>query len=276
MTDPRARPPRPSAGEPALTIGNIFGHGFGATEVARMEGFGFSIRPEVSHYAGAQALRFIDFDRGPPLELIEVTDAREYAAFVPEGMTAYSPGISLLLPQDSGKRLAEYEAEFAGFHPYRLHVNYDGSQDHGKPGWTYVNFAIPVAPRTFVWLTHLDEPRPPRPRSAPHANGVQRILGLVFDLEAGELETLSRLAGARPREGGTDIDGVAIWSRASLEDVPPSRGKDFPLSAIVLGTPEIGQVEGRAKGAERTTFRSRPAIHLATNPRSWDLIVVSG
>lgn len=257
-----------------LTIGNIYGHGFGAAEVARVEDCGFSIRPERSHYAGAQTMRFIDFDRGPPLELIEVTDAREYAAFVPKGMTAYSPGMSLVVPHSSGRRLADYEADFAGLHPYRLHVNYDGSQDEGKPGWTYVNFGIPVVPRTFVWLAHLDEPRPARSRSAPHPNGLLRILGLVFDLESRELETLSRLAGAERKDAGLDIASVAIWSRESLDDVPPIGGKDFPLSTVVLGARDFGEVERHVKEGERSSFRSRPAIRIRTNPQSWDLLIV--
>ena len=51
-----------------------------------MERAGFSIRPQVSMYAGAQVCRFIDFEEEPCLESIEVANHKEYTDIVAEGM----------------------------------------------------------------------------------------------------------------------------------------------------------------------------------------------
>ncbi len=184
-----------------LRIGNVYGHGFDGTALSRLETLGFAVRPEVSHYAGSQVLRFIDFERGPPLELIEVANEKEYRDFVPKGMVPYCPGISLVLSQGPKRGLADFQEGFADLRPYPLHMNYDGTADPGKTGWNYLNFAVPVVRDTFIWLTQLDDPRPPRPPPAPHPNGARGVLGLVFDLSARQLGTLSMLVGARPVHG---------------------------------------------------------------------------
>src|SRR3990172_13176093 len=134
-----------------IAISNIYGHSFGARQLSQLETLGFTMRPQVSRYAGAQLCRFIDFERGPCLELIEVEDDQAYRDFLPDGMHAYCPGISLALPQAG--RLGDYEHEFRHLRPYRLHVNYDGSSGSPGPGWHYLNFAVPVVENTFIWLT---------------------------------------------------------------------------------------------------------------------------
>ena len=152
-------------------IGNVYGHGFGSCDASRLEALGFRIRPEVSKYMGAQVCRFIDFERGPCLELIQVEDDQAYLDFLPEGMVAYCPGISLTVSGTGAFK--DYEREFRHLRPYTLHVNYDGSSGPAGPGWTYLNFGVPSC----------------------------------FALDAGGLKELSHLARAEVAGGGPERAG---------------------------------------------------------------------
>ena len=118
-----------------LAISNIFGHDFDSHQLSRLETLGFRIRPQVSTYMGSQLCRFVDFEKGPCLEFIEVEDDKAYLDFVPDGMTPYCPGISLALFQESETTIGDYERELHHLLPYTLHVSYDGSADPARPGW---------------------------------------------------------------------------------------------------------------------------------------------
>ncbi len=257
-----------------IEIANVFGHGFDSASMASLEGLGFAIRPGTSHFAGAQAMRFIDFERGPSLELIEVTDPKAYAAFVPEGMAPYCPGINLLVRGEAESRLVAFAEAFAELRPYRLHVNYDGSSEAGKPGWNYLNFGIPVLQDTFVWLTTLDEPHPSPAKVTAHPNGAAEVRGLWLDVQADALEPLSRLVGGDVRDGALDVGGVKLWSRESKLEVSEVSAKRFPLALVVLETNKLQKREEGAEGIEKTLFNSQPATHVRTNPLSWDLVLV--
>jgi hypothetical protein len=256
-----------------LEIGNVYGHGFGPARVAAIERAGFTVRPAVSHYAGSQICRFLDFEDGPALELIEVADEKAYLDFVPKGMKPYAPGISLVVPDHAERELTDFEGRYKEWGPYSLHVNYDGSNDPGKPGWNYLNFERSVIRDTFLWLTRLDEPRP-HPHFVPrHPNGAQTVVGLVFDLSEQGLERLSRLAEAKLVHGALDINGVKVYSTDTLDVLPRLGAKTFPLHAVVVRTESLEYFPREFKEAEVVSFRSRPAIRLPTNDLSWDLLI---
>jgi hypothetical protein len=209
-----------------LSVSNIYGHGYDAGELARLDELGFDLRPETLRYPGSQVCSFLDFARGPALELIEVLDDREYRAFVPHGMEPYCPGISLLAADELGA----LEREFRAFDPYRLHVG----------EFTYLNFATPLVPGTFVWFSVFQGSRPAARGSVTHRNGVTGVTGLVFDLPTSDLRPLAAL-------------DVRVWGREKAAELPAT-DKDFPLVAVVL--------EGT--GTDRT---------MRMNPRSWDLVL---
>ncbi len=257
-----------------IEIGNIFGHGFEEHDVARLERLGFAIRPGFQRFAGAQVVRFIDFARGPSLELERVVDAKAYAGFVPEGMVPYCPGVNLVLTSDSPASLEDYARTFSERHPYRLHVNYDGSSDGDKPGWNYLNFGVPLVRDTFIWLTTHDDPRPARPMAVVHANRVLGVRGLWFNLGTDALESLAALVGGTVTDGTLEIAGVQLWSREARPEIPDLSGKRFPLALLVLETDDVKPSEPGAEGTEKTRFESRPALRVRTNPLSWDLLLV--
>jgi hypothetical protein len=255
-------------------IGNIYGHGFDNAQVALIERAGFSFRPKVSMYAGAQACRFIDFEKGPCLELIEVLNQNEYLDFVPEGMKPYCPGIAIVLPGDAEPSLDTFARQFTRLHPYLLHVNYDGTSGSGRPGWNYLNFGTPVVPGIFIWLTVMDEPRPPRAPIPSHANGVTGIIGFVLDMESESLKDLSELLGEDTADGALDIGGVKVWSKSATEDLPKRDEKQFPLQAVVLESRSLERTRMRIEDAAVIPFMSKRALRIATNRLSWDLLVV--
>jgi hypothetical protein len=256
-----------------LEIRNIYGHGFGHAKVAELERAGFTVRPEISHYAGTQICRFLDFEEGPALELIEVADEKAYLDFVPKGMKPFAPGINLVVPDYAERELSDFDRKYKEWGPYSLHVNYDGSNDPGKPGWNYLNFERPVIRDTFLWLTRLDEPRPRRAFLPHHPNGVQGVMGLLFGMDEDALERLSRLAEAELVDGALEINGVRIWSQDALDVPLRFRDKTFPLFAVVLKAESLDGFPQDPKEIEIVSFQSRPAIRIRTNDLSWDILI---
>ncbi len=256
-----------------LEIGNVYGHGFDPAKVAEIERAGFTVRPQVSHYAGSQVCRFVDFEDGPSLELIEVADAKAYLDFVPLGMKPYAPGVSVLVPDYAERELADFQRKYEEWGPYTLHANYDGSDDPSKPGWDYLNFELPVIRDTFLFLTRLDEPQPHRPLAPLHPNGTQAVVGLVFDLPEESLRRLARLAETKLVQGAVDINGVKVYSREALDVMPRLGEKAFPLCAVVVRTEDLEYFAHEFGEAEVVSFRSRPAVRIRTNDLSWDLLL---
>ena len=255
-----------------ISIGNVYGHGFDAFKVSEMERRGFHLRPGTGRYEGAQALRFVDFEHGPALELVEVTNPEAYARFVPAGMTPYCPGISLVVPSDSTQDLDGFAKMLQALRPYRLHANYDGTSDPGRPGWNYLNFGVPLVRDTFIWLTSLDEPRPARPAVADHANGVTRIRGICLDVEAKSLGRVATLVGHKVVDGALRVGDTHLWSRGALRGAA-FEDKRFPLVAVVLEAQDLGNPALRSQGAVEARFLGEPAIRLRTHPLSWELWV---
>jgi len=256
-----------------LPISNIFGHGYGSSHFSKIEQLGFVFRPEVSFFDGAQSCHFIDFEFGPSLELIEVTDEEAYIEFVPEGMIPYCPGISLLLPRGSSRSLGDFANGFAYLQPYSLHYNYDGTQDPRKPGWNYLNFRSPIVQDTFIWLTEPDEPRPIKSVAPSHPNSVQGVLGLVFDLKVGALEVLSKLTSVELHEEGLELGGVSVWTRGNVGGVVNPQEKRFPLVAVVLEAKSLDYFERFSDLTRNVPFQSNPGVLVNTNYLSWDLII---
>ena len=253
-----------------LSVGSLYAHGFDQGQLDRIRGFGFSLRPQTSVYSGSQLCTFIDFPSGPALELIEVTDASDYASFVPAGMAPYCPGISLLVADGSPAALAAYESAFADHEPYRLRMPYQEGREPGAPGWHYLNFGRPVVPGTFLWLTAFDQPKPAPVRVIRHANGVLGVVGLVLDLRPEELGGLARLAGQSVGEGGVQIGEVTISATGGSGE--PRR---FPMRAVVLRAEDLDRFRAHAPTAEETRWGGHPALRVGTNPLAWDLLVTA-
>jgi hypothetical protein len=224
---------------------------------------------------GSQLCRFVDFEKGPCLEFIEAEDDKAYLDFVPDGMTPYCPGISLALFQESETTIGDYEREFHHLLPYTLHVSYDGSADPARPGWNYLNFAIPVVADTFIWLTEYDEPRPVKEYVISHPNTVKGIVGIVFDLDVENLQQLAQLVKGDITEGSFKIDKLKVWSKNTIDDFPNVCDKAFPLTAITLKAENLDYFAAPVEGVREVSFMSRPAMHIETNRLSWDLLVIT-
>jgi len=258
-----------------LTITNIYGHGFDQGQVSKLEELGFVIRPEVSCYPGSQICRFLDFEKGPSLELIEVKDEDQYLDFVPKGMKPYCPGISCALSKASEKSIVNFERRFHHLEPYALHVNYDSTTDMRRLEWNYLNFAIPIVKDTFIWLTEYEEPQPEIKHETAHPNGVEGLLGFVFDLKPRDVLGFERLAERDFEEGVSEIGGLHVWLRTAIHDFPEVGEKTFPLIAVVLQTGNLDSFAGVMRGVREISFLSRPAMRIETNRQSWDILITT-
>lgn len=258
-----------------VEIGNIYGHGFNDQQIEKLRLVGFRFRPQVSRFAGSQVLRFIDFPEGPSLEFIDIEDERDYLEFLPKGMVPYCPGINLVLPESAPPGLKDFQSKLKDWGPYSLHVNYDGSDDPGKPGWNYLNFEVPVVRDTFIWLTEPEEPKPSRKLVANHPNKTNCVTGLVFDMEEEELLDLSRLVEAEMVEGVFEIDGVRIFFRDAFECSKKIANKKFPLIAVVVKAESLNKIRAIDNVVEEIHCVSKPSLYIPTNEHSWDLIVTT-
>jgi hypothetical protein len=253
-----------------LSVGSLYGHGFDDAQRGALQNAGFSLRPQASTYAGSQLCHFIDFPIGPALEVIEVTDRSDYASFVPAGMTPYCPGISLVVAGGSPAELDRYERDLASYEPYRLQVPYQEGAGPGAPGWHYLNFARPLLPGTFIWLTAFDQPKPASARATRHATGVHRVVGLLFDLPPRNLDSLSELAGTSMTDGVLRIGDLTLAATGHAS--PPGR---FPLRAVVLQAGDLDTARAHAPNARETHVAGRPALQIDTNPLAWDLLITT-
>ena len=258
-----------------LRIANIYGHGGSQSQMTRLEKLGLRIRPLVSSYPGSQMCRFIDFEKGPSIEMIEIEDEQEYLDFVPKGMKPYCPGISCSLSNASEKSIVDFERGFSHLKPYALHANYDGTTDEQKPGWNYLNFGIPIVRDTFIWLTEYEEPRPEIKHETAHPNGVQGLLGFVFDLKPRDVLEFERLAERNFQEGVIEVGGLHVWLRSAINNFPEVGEKTFPLIAVVLQTESLDSFAGVMKGVREISFLSRSAIQIETNKQSWDILMTA-
>jgi hypothetical protein len=258
-----------------LKINNIYGHGFDDQQIEQLQLLGFKFRPQVSRFAGSQVLHFIDFTELPSLEFIEVKDEHDYLAFLPKGMVPHCPGINLVLSKRATTGVKRFRDKYKDWEPYPLHVNYDGSDDPGKPGWNYLNFEVPVVRDAFIWLTEPEEPEPSRNLVTDHPNKVNCVAGLVFDVEAEELLDLSRLVEAEMVEGVFEIDGVKIFSREAFECSKKITSKKFPLIAVVVKAESLKYIHALDEVVEEIACFSKPCLYSPTNELSWDLIVTT-
>jgi hypothetical protein len=257
-----------------LRIGSVYGHGFDDDQHARLEALGFAFRPEISRFPGAQLCTFLDFASGPALELIEVEDERAYLDFALPGMQPFCPGISLVAASGAGVTSGDLRHELRDLDPYDLHVAYDGSDDPAAPGWSYLNLSRPLVPGTFTWFTELDEPRPERPPPPVHPNGVERVVGLAFDLPAARLGRLAEVSQAEWTGGALSVDCVEILLADAVSEHRWAHVKSFPLTAVVLDAPTIDAFLG-APGVLEVDLGSERAALVETNPSCWDLVIRS-
>lgn len=256
-----------------LVIGNIYGHGFGRDEAAAIERAGFAVRAQPSRRAGGTVSRFVDFEEGPALELVEVDNPRAYLDAVPDGMMPYAPGVSLIVPSWAERDLSDFARRHAVFRPYPTHAAYDGSGDTSSPGWNHLNFATPLIPGVFAWLTQLDDPQPRKPAAPRHPNGAVGVRGIIVEGKAGCLRNLARVAEVEVMNDSVTIEGVTLWPSASLEDVPRISGKAFPLLAVVIDLPDLNSVPRDVREGHTTSFDARPAVRIPTNDLAWDLVL---
>jgi hypothetical protein len=257
-----------------LSISNFYAHGYDPTQVEALRRLGFKFRQPTSTFAGSQILYFVDFTRGPALEFIQVEDEGEYQDFLPEGMVAYCPGISLLLPEDSEKSLRDFQVSMQEWEPNIKYVNDEGGDDPVKPGWSYLNFAEPIIRDTFIYLSSRIGLKHDQTVITDHPNRVTGVTDMIFDLDDTDLAKLAKLTQTELAEGVIEVEGVRIGSRRIWKGSIDLPQKQFPLAAIVLQAGNLDTFLGQ-EGVNLIDFHGKPAAHIQMNELSWDLIVTT-
>ena len=238
-----------------------------------VQSLGFSLRPESTPFAGSQILRFLDFSRPPALEFIRVEDEKAYREFLPPGMAPYSPGISIVIDTNSKPALTDYANAFREWKPYPIHFDNEGGNDPAKPGTDYLNFAIPLVEKTFIYLSQSRDAGREHPVPPVHANTAARVSGLVFDLPGESLKPLSSLAKLAPAEDNPAWGGVNIFDELYLTPELRRRKKLFPLAAVVVETDAL--TLNPAPGTRLIRWLGKPSALVETNPMSWDIILTT-
>ncbi len=259
-----------------LKINNIYGHGYGQTQIEHLHAWGFRVRHPVSRFAGSQLLRFVDFATGPSLEFIEVESETEYFDFLPKGMVPYCPGINLLIPPSSSRDIGEFRQIYHdwGADPRNITSITMGVTSRISPGWNFLNFDVPVVRDTFIYLTQLDDPQPDRKTDTDHPNSAKQVRGLVFTLDEEELAKLAKLAGARMVAGTINLDCVQIWSSKTLQNDRILPEKRFPLAVVVIKANSLDFFVGK-KDVTVVEFESQPAAYINTPDLSWDMLITT-
>jgi hypothetical protein len=255
------------------SIGSLYAHGYSQDRMEFIQSLGFSLRPESSVFAGSQVLRFLDFSRPPALEFIRVEDENAYREFLPPGMTPYSPGISIVIDPNSKPALPDYADALREWKPYQIHFDNEGGSDPAKPGTDYLNFAIPLLEKTFIYLSQSQDAGREHPVPPLHANTALRVTGLVFDLPEKSLMPLSSLFKMDPAEVNAAWGGVNIFDERYVTAELRRRKKLFPLAAVIVETGTLTPHSGR--GTRLIRWRGKPSALVETNPMSWDIILTT-
>jgi hypothetical protein len=188
-------------------------------------------------------------------------------------MVPYSPGISLLLPEDTKITLQNYQERYSSWEPYLLHENYEGGQDDYKPGWNYLNFRSGLVPDTFIWITEKEKPYPASYPKTSHLNTATRISGMIFNLEESALSRLSELVDSPLQSGTLDLGGVTLYTQDALLLEKKHQHKEFPLAAVLLRADNLDFFHQLDPPPPTVNVLGETAVYLEMPPQCWDLII---
>ena len=193
----------------------------------------------------------------------------------------FVPGFSLRSPTSLEETYETQKARWSEFEPAMSHRDYDWTEggEGRRPGWNFLDFGTPVVPGVVVWATEYEASparevkRLERLAQPPHRNGVNAILGFVFDVSEKEKSALSLVTGT-PWHGGvlTLQDGPKIFA---LRERPEFAGlfetKTSPFKAVILGCPSLSRF---TEVSGLLPIEQRAMVRIAS-PRaeSWDILV---
>ncbi|HZF80582.1 MAG TPA: hypothetical protein VEZ89_12415 [Rubrivivax sp.] len=193
----------------------------------------------------------------------------------------FMPGFSLRSPTSLEATFELQKARWSAFRPSLSHRNYDWTEggEGRRAGWNFLDFETPVVPGVVVWATEYEASparegkRLERLAMPSHRNGVNAILGFVFDVSDQEKAALSILTGAQWLEGVLTLqDGPKIFNqRERPEFAGLLETKTSPFKAVILGCASLSRFS-EVSGLFPLEHRSIVQI-TAPQPESWDILV---
>lgn len=164
----------------------------------KLEKYGFKLMDSETEHPGKHFCRFIGFTENP-------LRRRQYIEFVKvkkNGIKITKPGVSF----GCTKELKSYFEKIKDKLPAKYeHKNYNWKEDNKNynPGWNFVTFKKVKLKGLVPWITEYEKPanakRKKRPRII-HPNGVQRILGLHYDLDEAGVKFFEELLGKKIKD----------------------------------------------------------------------------
>jgi hypothetical protein len=193
----------------------------------------------------------------------------------------FSPGFSLRSSTSLEATFEMQKTRWAPFRPTLSHRNYDWTDggEGRRAGWNFLNFETPLVPGVEVWATEYEASparegkRLERLAMPPHRNGVNAILGFVFDVSEQGKAALSLVTGAQWHEGVLGLqDGPKIFNqRERPEFAGLFQTKTSPFKAVILGCASLtrfSQVSGLLPLEQRAMVQI-----AAPQSESWDILV---
>lgn len=261
----------------------------------RFESLGFTPTASTSEHPYSllsHSLSFgpaIDTVNGPThyLEFCWIRDLEGELAYARQGQPEaqesdlFTPGFSFKSPTSLEACFARQRSAWADLQPNLSHRNYSwraGEKDR-RPGWNFLNFGSAPVNGVIIWATEYEAcpTREPAYRErlaqAPHRNGVDRILGFVFNIPEKAKRALSLLTGADWDNGALTLqDGMKIISqqdRPELADL--FKAKTSPFTAVILG---CASMERFCQVSGLKALPGLPVAQIAsTRTESWDVLV---
>ncbi len=169
---------------------------------------GFLVSDRTVEHEDQQISRFIKFPKRfasptpPRYQYLEFTvqplvNDKEQASDRQPGFSLGFTADLLGFARDNAKVIAELSGEYS-------HKNYDwqNSTDR-RPGWNFITFMKPLIENIYVWATEYEKRPGIPPAEIPpiHPNGVDHFLGVLWQVDATEIQALNKICNGNFSDG---------------------------------------------------------------------------
>jgi hypothetical protein len=264
-------------------------------EYERFEALGFTLTPSATEHPYSLLSHILFFGpaaesiNGPTqyLEFCWIRDVQGELAFARQDIPTveerdlFTPGYSFKSSSSLETCLEKHRTAWADYQPSLTHRNYSwrAGEDSRRPGWNFLNFDAAPVDGVRVWATEYEACPTREPAhlelvaQAPHRNGVDRILGFVFNISTQEKRALSLLTGSDWDAGVLIMhDGKKIFCQQEHPEFAKLLGaKASPFTAVILGCSSMEQF-CQVSGLEPLAGLSMAQIK-SSRAESWDILV---
>lgn len=226
-----------------------------------LEKMGFELMEGTVEHPGKVMCRFIKID-GRYLEFAHIGKGGEFV-----DKAGFSFGASHL------KKYHEKIKKKAYFETLYLHKNYNWKENNVDelPGWNFLSFQKTGVRTIYPWFTEY-EPHPnrkSRKKSPKHANGITKIFGAEFNLNAQGEKLFSTILGAKLKPVMQLPCGFRMYFNFGY--------RTSHYKNVILQSKNLKKTKTFMPQAIESEFDQKPSLILKNpqkNKRMWDLIII--